>query len=118
MPLVTVVGNGICQEPSILRAAGSLGLRPATVFCAAAMCAADESSSVVIDVKNGDATRARHAPLCDPFFVAIGGMMRRARQSRLEPEDLMLMHPSDDVEKNAQTLKASWDPLIQEGSTE
>lgn len=46
---------------------------------------------------------------CNPFFAAIGGVMLRAKRQRLEPEDLLLVYPSDSVELMSEGIKANWE---------
>ena len=47
-----------------------------------------------------------------PFYMAIGSVMLRAKKAKLEHDDLLLTHPSDDVPTNANKMKATWEASL------
>ena len=61
---------------------------------------------------------AQRTPGSNPFFLRIGSVMLRAKQQRLEPDDLLLMYPSDDVETMSTLLKASWEREVARAAAE
>ena len=74
------------------------------------MCAAPPATVVAIDVKTDKPTS--QSPGRSPFFTAISDVMLRAKRQRLEPDDLLLMHETDDIRKSAEALRVSWERTL------
>jgi len=68
----------------------------------------EKGKEVVVRI---DAPQGRHAGF-SPFFTAISDVMLRAKRTKLDKNDLLLLHPSDDVTHHADALHASWERTV------
>eukprot|EP00908_Phaeocystis_cordata_P011348 Transcript_22217.p2 GENE.Transcript_22217~~Transcript_22217.p2 ORF type:complete len:210 (-),score=59.99 Transcript_22217:656-1192(-) len=65
----------------------------------------DSTPTVAVDKKP-------RAAGMSPLFTAISDVMVQAKRTRLEPEDLLVLPPSDEVWKQASALKKSWERTL------
>ena len=67
-----------------------------------------------ITVEMPKPTKPRGPPSMNPFFASISDVMLSAKRRRLEPEDLLSLHASDDVGKQVELLCASWENAVKD----
>ena len=66
-----------------------------------------EKTDVVVEIKNESRPGGRR-PGYSLVFSAIAGVMLRAKRATLEPTDLLELHASDEVLRNAEIFQVAW----------